>query len=237
MNSGDRRDACPGLLRAVAYQILQSHTMVGRLASPAPAVARVLPPGEQPCLVLASAGACGWSVCDSKSSQALLDAFEFCWGRWTRPLCPQRRLRCAVQGAVRRHHRPLKGQVPEDVDVLGFPWVSLAAVHLQQNTAYCVWVGGEEIFCHSGSGIVWSNHPPSQRSLRGFAGPDTGTQLHNAEVHLAPGMRLTLANWQWPRRRPLEELHGLLEASQRQRTQWCKQHQREYLSLLSCRVD
>lgn len=106
----------------MGYRIQQVHTAVGRFAPAEAEVVRVLAPDHEPCLVMASAGACGWSLCDGKSSRNLLDAFEFCWNAWTRPVRPAWRLHCAVLGAIRQHGGGLPAYVPEDPDLLGPPW-------------------------------------------------------------------------------------------------------------------
>lgn len=218
----------------MSFRIEQAHTAVGRHAPGVAEVARVLSPGRCPCLVMVSAGSCGWSVCDNIATGKLLGSFEWCWRRAEREIRPHWRLRCSVKGAIRRHHSRIDLAAIEDPELVGLPWVTVAAVHLSGDRAHCAWVGGDEITVWSGEQAVWSNHPPSLRSLLGAVHPGERPQLMSAEVRLEPGMHITLVNRQWPKRCPAEEIQRLWKGSERARVDWCKQYRREYLSLLSC---
>lgn len=210
------------------------HTRAGRFAPVAYEVALMLSPERDSCLVSVSAGSCGWSLGDRQGSSGFLKAFRSCWEDRALPIRPQWRLLCAVKGAIRKHFAGQPAYVPEDPDVLGPPWLCLAAVHLCDKMAHCVWVGGEEIFCWLGKELVWSNHPGSRRRVDGAAQQGERPRMHSADIALQSGMRLMLTNYQWPRRRSALEYTQLWCVSERLRLTWCKQHKREYLSMISC---
>ncbi len=211
----------------------------GRFRLEAGDFCRILRRPDEVCMVICSAGECGWSLANSLGSRVFLDLFVRYWTTLSSGLATGHRLRCCLQGAARgflRHNGPY--QTEDEVDLSGPPWATAAAACVRDGQVFCAWVGSDEIFLHVGLQVWGASLPPAGKRGLPYVNRsvtfDREFEIKQAQWVMPFQGTVTLSSYQFPTRLPLALILELLDLkTEAQGTRWCEAENRFYFCVLS----